>query len=548
MSAVPMPSPGKSFAELGLSAEVLHALADLGYDEPTPIQEQTISLLLDSRDVIAQAQTGSGKTAAYGIPLVEKVDPHDRRPQGLVLCPTRELAIQVADAIHSIGKHRMITVTPVYGGQPIERQFRAFQRGVHIVVGTPGRIMDHMRRGTLSFDAIKMVVLDEADEMLDMGFVEDMEFILEAVPAERQTALFSATIPPRIAALSRRYLRDPERISVHRNDLTVPNITQTYYEVAGRAKLDALGRILDVEDATSTIIFCRTKRDVDELVQALQGRGYSAEPIHGDINQAQRERTLGRFRQGQTEVLVATDVAARGLDIPDVSHVINYDVPDDPDSYVHRIGRTGRMGREGEAITLVSPRELRQLRFIERMIGKRITPVRVPSLADVEARRRQVFKDTIVKILSEDNLEPYLMVVDELAEEYDPAEIAAATIKYATGQTGQSGRADGAAPDAAREVRRANDHAMAGDGRGAERGMTRLFVNVGRQDGVRPGDFVGAIANEAGIPGRAIGAIDLFDTYSFVEVPEPEAGRVVDALARTMIRGRRVNAEIARPR
>jgi ATP-dependent RNA helicase DeaD len=523
---------------LGLSAEVLRALAELGYEEPTPIQEQTISLLLGGRDAIAQAQTGSGKTAAYGIPMVEKVVPAARHPQGLVLCPTRELAIQVADAIHTIGKYRQLTVTPIYGGQPYERQFRALARGVHIVVGTPGRIMDHMRRGTISFDRVGFVVLDEADEMLDMGFLEDMEFILDAVPAARQTALFSATIPPRIAALGRRYLKDAQRITISKNELTVPQVTQTYYEVPSHAKLDALGRILDLEDPGSTIIFCRTKRDVDELVQALQGRGYSAEAIHGDVTQMQRERTLKRFRDGQTEVLIATDVAARGLDIPLVSHVINYDVPEDPDSYVHRIGRTGRMGREGDAITLVAPREIRQLRFIERMIGRRIKPMRVPSLADVEARRRQAFKESIVETLNGDGLDPYLMVVDELAERYDPAEIAAAAIKIATG--------GGGTPVA--EAKRHSDHALAGDGRGAEPGMARLFLNIGRQDGVRPGDIVGAIANEAGVPGKEIGAIDLFDTYSFVEIPKGEAPRVVATLARTTIRGRQVNAEIARPR
>ncbi len=529
----------KSFADLGLSAEVLRGLADLGYEEPTPIQEQTISLLLAGRDVIAQAQTGSGKTAAYGIPMIEKVEPLDRRPQGFVLCPTRELAIQVADAIHAIGKHRGLTVAPVYGGQPIERQFRALQRGVHVVVGTPGRIMDHMRRGTISFDAVKFLVLDEADEMLDMGFIEDIEFILEGVPAERQTALFSATIPPRIAALARRYLRDAERITISRNELTVPKITQTYYEVAGRQKLDALGRILDVEDPGSTILFCRTKRDVDELVQALQGRGYSAEAIHGDITQVQRERTLKRFRDGQTDVLVATDVAARGLDIPAVSHVINYDVPDDPDSYVHRIGRTGRAGREGDAITLVAPRELRQLRFIERVIGQRLKPMRVPTLADVGAAAAGV------------------QGVDRQgAERRRAGPLPAAGGRAGRGvrrrgdrgggdQGGDRRRGDrGGDP----EAQRRNDHAMAGDGQGAEAGMARIFLNIGRQDGVRPGDIVGAIANEAGLPGRAIGVIDLFDSYSFVEVPQAEAPRVVATLARTTIRGRQLNAEIAKPR
>lgn len=530
----------KSFAELGLSEEVLRGLSELGYEEPTPIQEQTISLLMQGSDITAQAQTGSGKTAAFGIPMIEQVDPSERYPQGLVLCPTRELAIQVADAIHQMGKHRQITVTPIYGGQPYERQFRALQRGVHIVVGTPGRIMDHMRRGTISFAGVKFVVLDEADEMLDMGFVEDIEFILDAVPDERQIALFSATLPPRITALARRYLKEPLRISVDRDSLTVPQVTQTYYEVPNHAKVDVLGRILDVEDPGAAIIFCRTKRDVDELVQSLQGRGYSAEPIHGDITQQQRERTLKRFRDKQTDVLVATDVAARGLDIPDVSHVINYDVPDDPDSYVHRIGRTGRAGKEGDAITLVAPRELRNLRFIERVIGKRIKQLRVPTMADVEARRRQAFKDSLVKELEGDGLAPYLLLVDELSEQFDAVEIAAAAIKIATGGTG--------AAAATPEVKRRNDHAMAGDGVGAEAGMVRLFINIGRQDGVRPGDFVGAIANEAGIAGKEIGAIDLFDTYSFVEVPQVVAPRVVQSLGRTTIRGRQINAEIARAR
>jgi ATP-dependent RNA helicase DeaD len=525
-----------SFSELGIEAPLLRAVDELGFEEPTPIQAQAIPLLLGGADIIAQAQTGTGKTAAFALPIIQRLEPEARQPQALVLAPTRELAMQVAEAAFKLGKYKQVAVVPVYGGQPIERQLRALRAGVQIVVGTPGRIMDHIRRGTLLLERVRTVVLDEADEMLDMGFIEDIEFILQQVPTERQTALFSATIPPRIAELAQRYMRAPVRVAIPAETLTVPLVRQTSYEVLGREKMDALTRILDMEEPSSVILFTRTKREADEVAESLQSRGYSAEALHGDMSQALRERTLGRFRRGQVEILVATDVAARGLDIEDVSHVINYDVPYDPESYVHRIGRTGRAGRSGEAVTLVTPGERRMMRIIERVIGKRITPARLPSLADVAARRREAYKESIRELLeSGAELDQYLMLVEDLAREYDPAEVAAAAFALAF-KGDKEQRPD---PETV--------HTVDGDGAGTEPGMVRLFLSAGRNDRVRPADIVGAIANEANLPGRAIGAIDIYDEFSFVEVPREAANRVLGALGRTTLRGKRLNVEIARP-
>ncbi|GAC1437826.1 MAG: hypothetical protein NVSMB65_12140 [Chloroflexota bacterium] len=401
------------FTELGLSPEILRAVVEVGYEETTPIQEQSIPLLLAGRDIIAQAQTGTGKTAAFALPLLERVDAAQRHPQVLVLAPTRELVVQVAGAVHKLGRYRGVTVAPIYGGQPIERQFRALRHGVHIIVGTPGRLMDHMRRETLSLAQVTTVILDEADEMLNMGFIEDIEFILAQAPADRQTALFSATMPARITALARKYMREPVRVTIEGERLTVAQTRQTYFEVREREKLDALTRILDYETPESVIIFCARKSDVDELGEALLGRGYAAETLHGDLSQVQRDRVMRRFREGAAEVLVATDVAARGLDVAGVSHVINYDIPWDPESYVHRIGRTGRAGRKGEAITLVTPRERRLLSIIERHINKRLKPARLPSMADIAARRRERFRGRILETIEEGSLDSYLAMVDE---------------------------------------------------------------------------------------------------------------------------------------
>ena len=528
-----------TFEDLGLSGALLRSIRDVGYEEPTPIQTRTLPVLLDGHDLIAQAQTGSGKTAAFGLPIIETVDPRLKQVQALILCPTRELAIQVSEALHKYGRHKEVETLPIYGGQPYERQFRGLQRGVQIVVGTPGRVMDHMRRNTLNLDALRFFVLDEADEMLDMGFIEDIEWILEHAPADRQTALFSATMPPRIADLARRYLKEPRRISVTGKQMTVSETEQSFYEVPRARKVDALTRILDAESPASAMIFCRTKIGVDELGEALLARGYTVETLHGDLSQAQRDRVMRRFRGGQADILIATDVAARGLDIPEVSHVINYDPPESAEAYVHRIGRTGRAGRAGAAITLVSPREVRWLRQIERTTRARIEGRRLPTVADVAERRREMLKQQVRDILNRpDEWSQYVDTIDDLAEERDAVDIAAALLKLYADETGR-GTPDPVADDIA-----TFSAAAAPQARG-EAGMVRLFLYLGRNQNIRPQDIVGAIANEAGIPGRAIGAIDILDTYTFVDIPSEFVERVLTAMQTSSIKGRRVNIEVA---
>jgi len=535
-----------TFASLGLSPELLESISAVGYEIPSPIQERVIPSMLDGNDVIAQAQTGSGKTAAFGLPIIEKIDQKRREVQALILCPTRELAIQVSEALHKYGRHKRVETLPIYGGQPYERQFRGLQRGVHIVVGTPGRVMDHMRRGTLSLDSLEFFVLDEADEMLDMGFVEDIEWVLEHAPKERQTALFSATMPPRIAELATRYMNEPHRISVRGKEMTVPEIEQTYYEIPRARKVDALTRILDAEVPTSTMIFCRTKHSVDELGEALMARGYAVETIHGDLSQAQRDRVMRRFRSGQAEILIATDVAARGLDIPEVSHVINFDVPESPETYVHRIGRTGRAGRGGSAITLVTRREIRLIHAIERMTKAKIQFRPLPTASDVNERRREMLKSIVRKAVDNtDEFESYLDPIRELAEEHDPVDLAAAILKLYADETGRATTLSIEDDELARLGSRETPRGGAGTGRRDDSGMTRLFINIGRNFRVRPQDFVGAIANEAGIPGRAIGSIDILDTYSFVDVPQDMAEQVITAMNEASIKGRPVNVEVA---
>lgn len=540
-----------TFAELGLSEATLKAITELGYEEPTPIQEQTIQVLLKGGDVIAQAQTGTGKTAAFALPIIEKLDINNRFPQALVLTPTRELAMQVAEAFQSYGKHRHLSVLPVYGGQPIERQLRALKQGVQVVVGTPGRILDHINRGTLKLQQVQMVALDEADEMLDMGFIEDIETILKEMPETRQMALFSATMPTQIANLAKRYMHQPQRITVKTEQMTVPQTRQTYYEVGRRDKFEVLVRVLDFERPTSAIIFCRTKLEVDNLGQRLTARAYSAETLHGDLNQTQRDRVMGRFRNEQVELLIATDVAARGLDIDHVSHVINYDIPLDPESYVHRIGRTGRAGRTGTAITLVTARERRLWQTIEKSTGAGVQRMRMPTISDVVERRREEFKDKVREILGQDGLESYVVMVEELGDEFSTTEIAAAAFKLLLGAPAQELEDSLAEFEQTEEV---NDRPPPRKRRdrednqfGAEQGMTRLYLNVGRDDGVRPGDIVGAIANEANIPGRAIGAIELYDHFSLVDVPSELSKKIVQALKETRIRNQKILPSLTKP-
>jgi ATP-dependent RNA helicase DeaD len=523
-----------TFAEFHLSAEVLRAIDALGFEEPTPIQVQAIPLLLEGRDVVAQAQTGTGKTAAFALPIVERIDVGRREVQALVLVPTRELAVQVAETMHELGRTRGLAVLSVYGGQAYERQLRGLRSGVHLVVGTPGRIMDHLRRGTLDLSTVATVVLDEADEMLDMGFVEDIEFILDRVPDERQFALFSATIPRRIEALARRYLHDPQHVTIAQETRTAPQTRQHYLETPQRNKVEALTRILDLESPGSAIVFCRTKREVDELAGTLQARGYAVAAIHGDVNQAQRERLLRAFRDGRAELLIATDVAARGLDIPDVTYVFNYDIPDDADAYVHRVGRTGRMGRKGEAITFVTPRETRQLRFIEKQIRRKLTPLRLPTPGDIAARRRETFREALLEAIEAGTGESFALLVDELAEDHDPLEIAAAAVHLAFEASGA--RREEAPPAT-----------LSADGP-VEAGMTRLYLDAGRRQGLRPQDVVNSFTAEGTIPGAAVGTIEILDDFAFVEVEPSAASKVLNRAGALRLGGRSVQVTPARPR
>ncbi|HEX8906622.1 MAG TPA: DEAD/DEAH box helicase [Longimicrobiaceae bacterium] len=556
-------SQSAGFGDLGLAPELLAALDALGYEEPTPIQVQAIPILLSGRDVIGRAATGTGKTAAFALPLAQRIDP-EGGVQALILAPTRELAVQVAEATHRYGSRRGIRVLAVYGGQAIDRQLRELRRGVHIVVGTPGRILDHIRRRSLDLSRVCYVVLDEADEMLDMGFIEDIDTILEETPPDRQTALFSATFPPRIQELADKHMRDPARVTVRQDKLETPLVRQVAYVVPRPYKLEALTRILDLESPTSAILFCRTRNEVDELTEALQVRGYRPEALHGGLNQAQRDRVMKKFRDGTADLLIATDVAARGLDVEHVSHVINYDIPQTPEVYVHRIGRTGRAGREGTAVTLAQPREQFLLRGIEREVGRPIERARVPTVADLRARRLELMRSAIAETLAGEDYEAYRdNVVLPLAEEFDPIDIAAAAAKLAADAT------RGEEPDSEVEIPQWDERRPPRDrdregGRGPRgrhdrfegggpprrgrdgRGMTRLFIGVGRRRGIRPGDIVGAIAGEARIPGEGIGAIEIADQFTIVEVADEFADQVLRAMRNATIKGRPVSVRPAR--
>ena len=541
------------FAGLGLAPPLLECLTELGYEEPTPVQREAIPPLLEGRDLLAEAPTGTGKTAAFSLPMLQGLRRGGSKgPEGLVLVPTRELAMQVAQAVHRYGRGLEVHVLPVYGGQPIGHQLRALQRGVDVVVATPGRAVDHLKRGSLQLDDVRFVVLDEADEMLDMGFAEDLEAILADAPAERQTALFSATISPGIARIAQRHLRDPVRISLVRDAPSPggsPLLRQIAYVAPRSHKLAALTRILDVEAPTSVLIFARTRLEVDELTEALGGRGYDTAALHGGLGQDQRDRVMSRFRDGSIQVLVATDVAARGLDIEQVSHVVNYDVPSAPDAYVHRTGRTGRAGRKGVAITLVEPREQRLLRNIERLIGKKIEIARLPTVADLRARRMEMLETSLREALIGDDVDRYRAVIESVAEEYDLFEIALAAASVADAASGAE-REEAELPDLSLRPQRPEPGPRRGPPgprpgprarRGPEsgNGMVRLFLGGGRQAGIRPADIVGAITGEAGIGGRAIGAIEIFDRYALVEVPDEVADEIVRALREGSIRGRR---------
>ena len=551
-----MTTDAAGFADLGLRPELLAALTQLGYEEPTPIQREAIPPLLTGRDLLGQAATGTGKTAAFALPLLNSLEGRGRgsAPVGLVLAPTRELAMQVSEATHRYGKDLGARVLPVYGGQPIGRQLRELERGVDLVVGTPGRVLDHLHRGTLDLSRLRTVVLDEADEMLDMGFAEDIEAILDAAPAERQTVLFSATMPPRVDRIARRHLTDPVRIEIRREQTApgeAPKVRQSAYVVARPHKPAALGRVLDVEAPDAALVFCRTREEVDSLTETLNGRGYRAEALHGGMSQEQRDKVMGRLRNQTADLLVATDVAARGLDVEHLTHVVNYNVPSAPEAYVHRIGRVGRAGREGVAITLAEPREHRMLKTIERVTGQKIAMEKVPTVADLQARRLELTRAALRESLLEDRLDGFRAVVEALTDEFDVMDVAAASVKLAhEASTGGAADDDSDIPQVAARVEerpaRTGPPSRAGaaagparKGRVLEGPTAKLFIGLGRSAGVRPQDLVGAITGESSLSGRQIGGIEIAERFALVEVPEAAADEVVTALRATMIKGRK---------
>ncbi|MEK7240243.1 MAG: DEAD/DEAH box helicase [Gemmatimonadota bacterium] len=544
--------PEAGFSTLGLDPRLLDALTTLGYEEPTPIQRAAIPPLMAGRDVLAMAATGTGKTAAFALPLLHNIDatlPPRARLAVLVLVPTRELAMQVAEAIHRYGKPFGASVLSIYGGAPMEQQIRSLKRGVDVVIATPGRALDHIRRKTLHLDHVKTVVLDEADEMLDMGFAEDLEAILSALPEKRQTALFSATIPARITKIANSHLKNPEIVRIERAMVAAgetAKVRQVAYMVPRAHKMAALARILDVEAPESAIVFCRTRTEVDQLTESLAGRGYRAEALHGGLSQEQRDRVMKRFRAKGSDLLIATDVAARGLDVKHVTHVVNYDVPWESDSYVHRIGRTGRAGREGVAITLAEPREHRLLRNIEAATKQKIEIGAVPTVADLRTRQLEQLRDQVAALLTAGELDRYRPMVEQLAEEHDVMDIAAAAIRLAARKTEsesepdeipnmatRGGDRDAHTPRPARQGRREFAGKVGGK-------VAKLYVGAGRKLNIRPGDIVGAIAGEAGLGIGEIGAVTIGDRHSIVEVPEDKVDHIIRALSASTIKGKKV--------
>jgi ATP-dependent RNA helicase DeaD len=547
------------FAALGLRDELLAALDDLGYEEPTPIQRETIPLLLTGRDMLGQAATGTGKTAAFALPALQMIDASRRVPQVLVLVPTRELAVQVSEAMFRYGRELGVKVVPIFGGQPIQRQLQALDRGVHVVVATPGRALDHIGRGSLGLDAIRTVILDEADEMLDMGFTDDIESILESTPEDRQTVLFSATMPKRITSIAKRYQRDPERITIGRPDAepgAKALVRQTVYVVQRAHKPSALGRILDIEAPKSALVFCRTRTEVDQLTETMNARGYRAEALHGGMDQAQRDRVMARLRDGTAELLVATDVAARGLDIDTLTHVVNYDVPSAAESYVHRIGRVGRAGREGVAITLAEPRERRGLENIERLTKQRFEIAKVPTVSDLRERQIELTVAAVREALSAVDLEDFNVVLHALAGDDSDRNIALAAIKLVHESRGAtideleipdaSDRLRGKPTDGKKKFDKKAPHNAGEKDRKGKKGQRSggagtafVHVSLGRKAGVRPGDLVGAIANETGLVGREIGPIRISEAFSVVGVPEASVDHVIETMQSTTMRGKR---------
>jgi ATP-dependent RNA helicase DeaD len=592
------------FSDLGISAEILKSVEEMGYTQPSPIQTLSIPFILQGRDVIGQAQTGTGKTAAFGIPIIDLVDPDFNKPQAIILCPTRELAVQVEGEIQKLAKyHRAINSVAIYGGESIDRQIRVLRKGVQIVVGTPGRVQDHINRGTLKLDSVGILVLDEADEMLDMGFRDDIEAILQEMPKERQTVFFSATMAKPIMDLTRKYQTNPEIVKIDKKELTVSNIEQTYYEVKNPLKLELMARLMNVHNINLSVVFCNTKRMVDEITEGLIARGIAADALHGDLSQAQRDKVMGKFRKGHCKVLVATDVAARGIDVENVEAVFNFDLPLDEEYYVHRIGRTGRAGKSGKAISFVTGRrDSFKMKDLERYTKATITKMSPPSAAElIELKKAKFVKDVTEQVQKEEDNQIFEATIGQmLAEGLTLDQVAVGLIKIVMGSSvkemadqnfsidayGSGDRRREGGRDSGRDGGR--DRSSRGDRgdrfggrneRGGERGergrggeprrefgsrdggsrdggnrpervreanMTRLFLNLGKKDRIRPNDIVGAIAGETGIQGRSIGGIDIYDNFSFVDVPSKDADQVINGMKNNTIKGKSVSMEVSK--
>jgi ATP-dependent RNA helicase DeaD len=548
-----------SFKQLKLKAALLKSLDEIGYETPSPIQSQTIPLLLEGNDLVGQAQTGTGKTAAFALPILSNLDIKQKDPQVLVLAPTRELAIQVAEAFKKYATHlKNFHVLPIYGGQDYRGQFRALQRGVHVAVGTPGRVMDHMRRGTLKLDNLKTLVLDEADEMLRMGFIDDVEWILEKIPEKRQIALFSATMPQQIRRIANNYLNDPIEVTVKVKTTTAETIRQRFWPVSGmHNKLDALTRILEAESFDAMLIFVRTKTATAELADKLAARGYSTAALNGDIAQNTRERTIQQLKNGKIDLLVATDVAARGLDVKRISHVINFDIPYDTEAYVHRIGRTGRAGREGDAILFVAPREKRLLNAIEKATNKKIDMMELPSTELINNKRIANFKQKITDTLANEDLGLFTQLIEQYQTEHNvPAnDIAAALAQLLQGDTplllkkksqpipqqewdrDDSRNRERKPKNSERNKSRKNKDSSSRNDIQLKEGMERFRLEVGHKHKVKPGNIVGAIANEAGLESKHIGKIDIHDDYSIVDLPSGMPKDILNTLKKTWVSG-----------
>lgn len=541
------------FIQLGLQSQLVQAVSDLGYITPTPIQSKIIPLMLDGQDVIGQAQTGTGKTAAFVLPILQTLKPGQRGIQALVLVPTRELAMQVAEATREYGSHLNVRVLTVYGGQPYGQQIGRLRQGVDIVVGTPGRLLDLIEKGELDLSCVRTVVLDEADEMLSMGFIDDIEEILSTSPSERQTALFSATIPPEISRMANKYMHSPQSITIESKHLTVDAIEHQYCLVNEKEKLAVLTRLFEVEAITSALIFVRTRVGTGELVNEFMGRGFPAEALNGDLAQQTREQVLNRFRRNQTTVLVATDMAARGLDIDDISHVFNYDLPEDPELYVHRVGRTGRAGKTGIAISLLTAKELWRLRRIEGFTKQTVTRIQIPTVEEIEGHREEQLMEQMTGWLQRGRCQKELQMVNRLVEMgHNPLQVAAISLKIARGEEKQRPIAqisevlEGRPPKARREIKRGNK----GNGRNGangshEKGMVRLTLSAGKSHGVRPADVVGTISYHANFPGNTIGNISIFDKHTLVDIPQQFVEQTLAKAGKYRIRKNAVTLEIA---